>query len=122
MPAGKTPKQKRFPEPMVQFDWNLSADAGVEGIQDWDVKSERFAEAVLCILATGSAVMFGTFAGGSKLSVTIMTGEKRARVYLDDSIALDDWADKVIGRAAIYLAKLKEAKEGPPSMEEPKQA
>jgi len=86
-----------------QSIWNLTEDSSAEGVRDWDFKAEQFAEAIICIIATGAAVMVGTTQGGGAISLTIFDGDAKIRKYASDSIDLDDWSDDVIGRARKYL-------------------
>jgi len=86
-----------------QSIWNLTEDASVEGVLNWDYKVAQFAEAIFCILGTGAAVMVGTTQQGGALSLTIFDGEARIRKYAGDSIDLDEWSADVIGRARKYL-------------------
>jgi len=86
-----------------QTIWNMQEDASIAGVQHWDIKTAQFAEAVLCILATGSALMIGTTQGGGAMSLTIFDGEARIRKYAGDSVDLDEWSEDVIGRARKYL-------------------
>lgn len=87
--------------------WNLTEDASLEGVRHWDIKAGQFAEAILCILATGSAIMVSTTQQGAAMSLTIYDGDSKVRKYVSDSIELDDWSDDVIGRADKYLASLR---------------
>jgi len=88
-----------------QMSWAESSDAAVSGVVDWDIKTHLLAEAVLCILGTGSGVMFGVTRDGGALAVTIYSGDEKVRKYLHDSVELDDWSDSVIGKAKSWLAK-----------------
>jgi len=87
--------------------WNLQEDASIQGVRHWDIKTGQFAEAILCILATGSAVMLGTTQGGGAMSLTIFDGDARIRKYAGDSVDLDEWSADIIGRADKYLAEQK---------------
>jgi len=92
------------PEAFVkQSIWNMTEDSTAESVRDWDIKAQQFAEAILCIIATGAAVMVGTTRMGGAVSLTIFDGENKYRKYCEDSISLDDWSDDVIGRARKYL-------------------
>jgi len=92
-----------------QSIWNLTEDSSPENVRDWDVKTAQFSEAVLSILATGAAVMFGTTMSGGAISITIFDDGDKVRQYATDSIELDDWADSVIGKARKHLDGLKQA-------------
>jgi hypothetical protein len=83
--------------------WNDTVDADVARVHQWDIKAQQFSEALLCILATGSAIMLSTTQQGAAVSLTIYDGDNKVRAYVSDSIELDDWSDKVIGRARKYL-------------------
>lgn len=95
------------PETFVkQSIWNVTEDSDAQNVRQWDIKAQQFAEAIICIIATGAAVMVGTTRAGGAISLTIFDGEARVRKYAEDSIALDDWSDDVIGRARKYLDSL----------------
>jgi hypothetical protein len=83
----------------------MGNDASATGVRQWDIKAGQFAEAILCILATGSAVMLATTQQGGALSITIFDNDIRVRKYVGDSIDLDEWSTDVIGRADRYLAE-----------------
>jgi len=102
MPRGK--KLGNNPEAFQkQSIWNLTEDSSAENVRQWDFKTAQFAEAIMCIISTGAAVMIGTTKAGGAVSLTIFDGDHKVRKYVEDSIGLDDWADDVIGRARKYL-------------------
>lgn len=106
--ARKSGKQGNNPEDQNrQSIWNMHEDASAIGVRHWDIKTGQFAEALLCILATGSAVMLGTTQGGGAMSLTIFDGDARIRKYAGDSVDLDEWSMEIIGRADKYLAEQK---------------
>lgn len=107
--ARKRPARYTAEEAAKVSIWNQTEDASIEGVRHWDIKAAQFAEAILCILATGSAIMVSTTQQGSAMSLTIYDGDNKVRKYVSDSIELDDWADDVIGRADKYLASLNKA-------------
>jgi len=86
-----------------QSIWNLTEDSSAEGVRHWDFKVGLFAEAIICVIATGAAVMVGTTQQGGAISLTIFDGERRIRKYASDSVDLDEWSADVIGRAQKYL-------------------
>lgn len=83
--------------------WYSTEDSSAENVRQWDFKAQQFAEAIICIIATGAAVMVGTTQAGGAVSLTIFDGDAKVRKYANDSIELDDWSDDVIGRARKYL-------------------
>jgi len=97
--ARKRPTRYTAEEAAKVSIWNMSSDAGVDGVRDWDIKAAQFSEAILCILATGAAVMFSTSQQGAAISATIFDGDYKARKYLTDSVELDDWSMEVVARA-----------------------
>lgn len=70
--------------------WWETADSHPSMIADWDLKSEQFTQAVLEVLASGDAIMFGVTQSGDAVSVTIYSGEDKSRKWVADSIELDD--------------------------------
>lgn len=86
-----------------QSIWNMTEDSTAENVRQWDFKTGLFTEAIMCIIATGAAVMIGTTQAGGAVSLTIFDGEAKIRKYAGDSIELDEWSADVIGRAQKYL-------------------
>jgi len=87
----------------VQSIWNMTEDSDASGVRNWDFKAQLFAEAIVCIIATGAAIMVGTTQQGGAISLTIFDGDARVRKYAGDSVDLDEWSADVIGRARRYL-------------------
>lgn len=85
------------------IEWYAGADSSAEGIADWDIKTQQFAEAIQKILASGCGIMFGTTMDGGAVSVTIYQNQKKVRKYLTDSIELDDWSDQIL---RVYMARV----------------
>jgi hypothetical protein len=85
--------------------WFASNSSHPDGIGDWDAKTERLGEAIMNTLACGSAIMFGVTRDGSAVSVTIYTGDDKSRVYVSDSIELDDLTDSINDQALRHLGK-----------------
>lgn len=71
-------------------DWFALSDSSPEGVATWDIKREQLADAVLAVLGTGSAIMFGVTRDVSAVSVTIFDGERKNRVFCGDSLDLDE--------------------------------
>jgi len=84
--------------------WYATEDSDISNLREWDFKAELLGEAIMAILASGAALMFGTTQHGSAVSITILDGEVRVRKYAEDSIALDDWSMSIVERAK-HLAK-----------------
>jgi hypothetical protein len=80
-------------------NWAMTSDSSPEGVGSWDIKTAPLAEAILKILASGCAVMFGTTFDGTAVSATIFQDDKKVRHYLTDSTEMDDWADRVLATA-----------------------
>jgi len=102
--VARSKKLGNNPEAFVkQSIWNMTEDSSAEGVRHWDFKTGLFAEAIVCVIATGAAVMVGTTQHGGAVSLTIFDGEARIRKYVNDSVELDEWSADVIGRAQKYL-------------------
>jgi len=97
------------------IDWYATTDSTAEGVADWDIKTDKYAEAILKVLASGCAIMFGTTMDGGAVSVTIFQDEKKSRKYLTDSVELDDWADNIL---KVYWARQKRNSPQPPGAEQ----
>jgi hypothetical protein len=76
--------------PLSVAGWFGSSNESVEGIIDWDCKAQTLAEAILGVLAHGSAIMFGVSMAGDAVSVTIYDGEVKHRKWVTDCVELDD--------------------------------
>lgn len=70
--------------------WFASSNSDAHAVLDWDVKAQQMAEAILGVLAAGSAVMFGRSMSGDAISVTIYTGDHKQRKWVADAIEFDD--------------------------------
>lgn len=99
MARSKDPTVRALPDPVKRFQWYTQTNAHASDVGDWDLKSQQFTDAVLTLLAGDLAVMFGRTRDGGAISVTIFDGPERTRVYLDDAIAMDDWADLILAGA-----------------------
>lgn len=77
-------------DPVSVAAWFGSSSESVEGVIDWDLKSQTMTEAILGVLAAGNAIMFGVSMSGDAVSVTIYAGESKQRKWVSDSIELDD--------------------------------
>lgn len=87
----KSTNGRYTPERAQQLmDWYKTADAGLEGIGDWDIKTELLAEFVLTALSLGYGVMFGTVGGGALAGVTIYEGDAKRRKWVRDSVEFED--------------------------------
>ena len=90
-------------ETMRRIVWNNTSDADPAYVRDWDIKPEQLADAILHVLATGSAVMFSTTQAGGAISITLYSGDQKARTYVSDSMGLDDWSDVTLAKARKFL-------------------
>lgn len=90
MPKRSNTDIRRGSTPEEQFDWFKTSASRAQQCDDWDIKTEVFAEAVLGLLSAGRAVMFGSSRDGGAISVTIYDGDNKAREWVADSIEFDD--------------------------------
>lgn len=100
-------KQPRKPEPrrMARAWFDASADASAEMVEHWDIKQEHLANAVLRVLALGSAVMFSASRNGLAIGITIFDGDDRQRKWVGNSVELDDHLADLADAAAKALAE-----------------
>lgn len=99
--------------------WFAAADAGVIGVADWDIKRDLFCDVLQAMLADGLGVWFGMTRSGAAISITLVDGEFKQRVYVGDSVEWDDFwlarleAMRVIrgapGEAQNRISRLQEA-------------
>lgn len=86
--------------------WFASADAGVEGVADWDIKRDLFVDVLLAILADGVGVWFGMTRTGRAISITLVDGEVKQRAYVGDAIEWDDyWEQRVAAMQQVRAAR-----------------
>lgn len=90
MTSRKPKDTRRGSDGAQQFEWFKTSNAHAQYCDDWDIKTEPLAEAVLGLLSLGRAVMFGASRDGGAIHVTIYDGESKARSWAADSIEFDD--------------------------------
>ena len=77
-------------EAQKKRDWFASASASVEGIADWDLKTEFVVEVITLALSQGIGIMFGSALGGLAVSITVYDGDEKHRKYVRDAIEFED--------------------------------
>lgn len=79
--------------------WQTYGAVVAPNAADWDPKSEQLVEALLAVLGSGCAVMFGTAREGSAISVQVYEGDyKYPRVWISEAEELDTWAEGILRR------------------------
>lgn len=90
MPNRKPTDIRRGETPEKQFDWFKTAASQPSQCDDWDVKTELLAEAVLGLLSLGKGIMLGTTRDGTAIALTLYDGDNKSRKYIGDAIDFDD--------------------------------
>lgn len=90
MPRTRKPRPYALGDVVSTAGWFGSSNESVDSVGEWDLKSQTLAEAILGVLAAGSAIMFGVSLAGDAVSVTIYTGDTKQRKWVTDAVELDD--------------------------------
>lgn len=77
-------------EAQKKRDWFATSAASVEGIADWDLKTEFVVEVITLALSQGVGIMFGSALGGLAVSITVYDGDEKHRKYVRDAIEFED--------------------------------
>lgn len=82
------------------YNWFASADSAVATCDRWDVKADLFAAAVLQLLAKGRGLTIALTWDQTAIKVTVLDGDLRAPIRVNDSIEFDDVMTAVLRRAS----------------------
>lgn len=95
---GKTP-QTVARERTNQLMWGQYGVRDWESLTSWDIKQVSFVQALLEIVASGSAVVLRPGSGGRAIGISIWEGDVRhPATWVYDSIEADAWADAILQR------------------------
>ena len=99
---------RRGATPEQRFDWFKTSASQPTECDEWDIKTEPLAAAILGLLSLGKGIQFGATRDGSSLYITIYDGDTKSREFANDSIDFDDAIAKIVeGVVALKTAESK---------------
>lgn len=101
MPPRRSPKDSPEKQAFNQLMWAQSPNGEWSGVSSWEPRGEELAQALLEVLASGSAIFIRPGSGGRAIGIAIWEGDtKHPATWCYDDEEVNMWAAGILQRVA----------------------